>query len=1024
MDSTARCTSQTHIQYFTVLVSLSLFYCILSVFDSVCYSAETHKMSASSTYTPRYVLITRAVLSDAFTPLVERRAQQGFEVALVTVEQISQDYSGRDIQEQIRECIRAYYDPNIQLFVALGGDANSNASDGGVVPARYCLPRSGEWVPADLYYADMDPGTWDQNNNEVYGEPGDITLAGFTPEVFVGRIAVRNEEQASAYIRKIELYEEASLEGFSNSMIIVSGTKSGVDYLTGQARPSNFVDHDPVSTRERDYTWHYLSDIQPHWQAVPLHLFFDTKSFWDQERCGDYALSSEHLKTQLNEANQGRGYHFIRHIGHGNCFVMGLGREQGVGFNASFINQLRNEVPGIVISSSCGVARYDSKCEPCCAEAFIHNPHGGAIAFFGPSRSSGNNIAKDYLITQLFQEESLFLGEAFARAECQAAAQKGEQYIKDPYHPCIYTFLGDPAILRLDIEPDRKVQIFQPMGCEVVDTRADLVIRWNATGTGFRPDDKVALDYSDDSGRTWYPIPGAEELPYHGRSFVWATCPLPPGQHYRIRVTALSDPAVSHTPDRDFTVAHVGILTVRTDPYISVKMGGRYYGQTPYTWSIKSGDQIGIKAPVNSGDWVFAGWENGQGMLLSTSPEIDIECYGTTTLWACYDYPEIRHYYVNDSVAEDGIPPGNDLNDGLSPQTPKLTLTALFEAYPEMGRGDVVHISAGTYQENLWLGQVNSGLSLCGVGPDQTILDGGGSRCIGFDNCYNFTLRDLTLCGGGADLGACIWSNNSSGTIRHCVFRDNVSSNRGGVLKCHESRLRLIDCDFVNNVARQGGVLALRKKNDLRFTNCRFTGNQATDAGGVSYIRNNNDVAFTHCLMSGNKAGSHGSVIYIRGGCYVGLTNCTWAENTAKKKAALTCIKAEDNPSTIHFKNCILWNGTDQISPANQTVLMTYSNVQGGWPGWGNMNVAPGFARMGSWSDGVWIDGDYHLVSSLGRWDTITGDWVFDDITSPCIDCGSEDSDYGSEMEPNGGRVNMGVYGGTAEASMSTDLIE
>jgi L-ascorbate metabolism protein UlaG (beta-lactamase superfamily) len=44
---------------------------------------------------------------------------------------------------------------------------------------------------------------------------------------------------------------------------------------------------------------------------------------------------------------------------------------------------------------------------------------------------------------------------------------------------------------------------------------------------------------------------------------------------------------------------------------------------------------------------------------------------------------------------------------------------------------------------------------------------------------------------------------------------------------------------------------------------------------------------------------------------------------------------------------------------------------------------------------------------------------VIDDVTSPCIDAGDPNSPIGDESGPNGGLVNMGAYGGTAEASKS-----
>ncbi|HUU97660.1 MAG TPA: dockerin type I domain-containing protein, partial [Phycisphaerae bacterium] len=67
--------------------------------------------------------------------------------------------------------------------------------------------------------------------------------------------------------------------------------------------------------------------------------------------------------------------------------------------------------------------------------------------------------------------------------------------------------------------------------------------------------------------------------------------------------------------------------------------------------------------------------------------------------------------------------------------------------------------------------------------------------------------------------------------------------------------------------------------------------------------------------------------------------------------------------------------------------------------------------------------GGYHLASQYGRWDpeakSGAGGWVLDDVTSPCIDAGDPASDYSNEPAPNGGRVNMGAYGNTPEASKS-----
>lgn len=94
----------------------------------------------------------------------------------------------------------------------------------------------------------------------------------------------------------------------------------------------------------------------------------------------------------------------------------------------------------------------------------------------------------------------------------------------------------------------------------------------------------------------------------------------------------------------------------------------------------------------------------------------------------------------------------------------------------------------------------------------------------------------------------------------------------------------------------------------------------------------------------------------------------------------------------------------------------------------GNLAADPCFADPGRWDDSgtpddpnddFWVEGDYHLKSQAGRWDPASESWVIDDVTSPCIDAGDPNSPVGDEPEPNGGRVNMGAYAGTPEASMS-----
>jgi hypothetical protein len=62
---------------------------------------------------------------------------------------------------------------------------------------------------------------------------------------------------------------------------------------------------------------------------------------------------------------------------------------------------------------------------------------------------------------------------------------------------------------------------------------------------------------------------------------------------------------------------------------------------------------------------------------------------------------------------------------------------------------------------------------------------------------------------------------------------------------------------------------------------------------------------------------------------------------------------------------------------------------------------------------------DYRLCSNRGRYWPEHDVWVLDRLNSPCIDGGDPNTELLDEPVPNGGRINMGAYGGTAQASLS-----
>ncbi|MBN2131873.1 MAG: right-handed parallel beta-helix repeat-containing protein [Sedimentisphaerales bacterium] len=108
------------------------------------------------------------------------------------------------------------------------------------------------------------------------------------------------------------------------------------------------------------------------------------------------------------------------------------------------------------------------------------------------------------------------------------------------------------------------------------------------------------------------------------------------------------------------------------------------------------------------------------------------------------------------------------------------------------------------------------------------------------------------------------------------------------------------------------------------------------------------------------------------------------------------------------ISNCVIWGNLEGDLFGCTT---RFSCVEQGAEGQGNISTDPLLADTAG--------GDYHLLAEKGRYVPAYGLWSFDTRTSPCVDAGDPAVDVGAERMPNGGRINMGAFGGTAEASMS-----
>jgi len=165
------------------------------------------------------------------------------------------------------------------------------------------------------------------------------------------------------------------------------------------------------------------------------------------------------------------------------------------------------------------------------------------------------------------------------------------------------------------------------------------------------------------------------------------------------------------------------------------------------------------------------------------------------------------------------------------------------------------------------------------------------------------------------------------------------------------------------------------------------------------------------------RSGGTGSVLanFVITGCGRSAIYCSAASPTLKNLTIVgnpTGIEAYDG-SDPNITNCIFWDNSGNDLFGWPAPKPRYSNIQDNTPdkNVGNLRIDPLFADRER--------SDYHLKSSVGRYDPWLDTWVIDSRTSPCIDAGNPRDDYSGELMPNGGRINMGAYGGTPYASKS-----
>jgi hypothetical protein len=237
-------------------------------------------------------------------------------------------------------------------------------------------------------------------------------------------------------------------------------------------------------------------------------------------------------------------------------------------------------------------------------------------------------------------------------------------------------------------------------------------------------------------------------------------------------------------------------------------------------------------------------------------------------------------------------------------------------------------------------------------------------------------------------------------TIYHV---DTVTGNDENDGLSHRTALKTIQTGI--NAAQEGETVLVYPgiyRELILFRGKAITLKSAEDA---AIIENPNNFAVLFCFGEGRESVIQNFVIRnsLAGIFVVGSSPTIKNLTVVNNDYGIECFSGEPDVS-----NCILWNNSE-VDLAGCGA--TFSCIKQDSEGIGNISSDPLFVNADN--------GDFHLRSEQGRYWPMYNIWVLDEVTSPCIDKGNPVDDCSNEREPNSGRINMGAYGGTPQASMS-----
>ena len=209
----------------------------------------------------------------------------------------------------------------------------------------------------------------------------------------------------------------------------------------------------------------------------------------------------------------------------------------------------------------------------------------------------------------------------------------------------------------------------------------------------------------------------------------------------------------------------------------------------------------------------------------------------------------------------------------------------------------------------------------------------------------NPSLTNVTFASNSASNGGGMYNRESSPTLENVTFTENSASQSSGGMFNYRSSPTLTDVTFsINSAVVFGGGLMNSNFSMPSLTNVSFVENSAGKTGG-GMVNDYSSPLLNNVTFSSNHSIDEGGGMFNHYSSNASLTNVTFTGNSAGSSnfgGAIYNFK-----SSPLLTNAVVWGNTpiqDQILNGDVelgSVIVTYSDVEGGYPGETNINLDP-----------------------------------------------------------------------------------